>query len=182
MIPSIDLMLATLERALSVAILPAAGNAAAREEATLGILFARWLRDVADNAVDAERASYRDCRAALADIAALVSPGRLGPGISAFSSQARALLEKPAAEAAAAVREETRAAKALLVRSLRAAREDGDEAAPAIRRRLADLAARELEREIAFGKVTGIDPDGAKGPSLAEVLAAQKSQRTEASS
>jgi len=44
------------------------------------------------------------------------------------------------------------------------------------------LAARELEREIAFGKVTGIDPDGAKGPSLAEVLAAENAQRTEVSS
>jgi len=182
MIPSIDLMLGTLERALSVAILPAAGNAAAREEATLGILFARWLRDVADHAVDAERASYRDCRAALADVVALVSSGRRGPAVSAFSSEARDLLAKPAAEAAAAVRKEARMAKALLVRSLTAAREDCDDTAPAIRRLLADLAARELEREIAFGKVTGIDPDGAKGPSLAEVLATLKTQRTEVSS
>jgi hypothetical protein len=182
MIPSIDLMLATLERALSVAIMPAAGNAAARQEATLGILFARWLRDVADHAVDAERASYRDCRAALADVVALVSARRRGPALSAFSSEARELLAKPSAEAAAAVREKARVAKALLGRALRAAREDGDDAAPAIRRLLADLAARELEREIAFGKVTGIDPDGAKGPSLAEVLAAEKAQRTEASS
>ena len=175
MIPSVDLMLGTLERALSVAILPAAGNAAAKEEATLGILFARWLRDVVDHAVDAERASNRDCRAALADVVSIASSGTGRAALFAFSSEARALLAKPVVEQAAPAREETRLAKALLVRSLRAARADGDECALAIRRRLADLAALELEREIAFGKATGIDPDGAKGRSLAEVLAARKS-------
>ena len=94
---------------------------------------------------------------------------------SAFSAEAGEWLAAPPAEEAVQIRKQTGVAKALLVRSLRAAREDGDECAAEIRRRLADLAARELEREIAFGKATGIDPDGAKGRSLAEVLAAHKS-------
>src|SRR5947208_12224661 len=68
MTPNLELMLETIERALAVAILPAAGNASAREEASLAILFTRWIRDVVDHVADAERASYRDCRATLAAV------------------------------------------------------------------------------------------------------------------
>ncbi|MEA2624255.1 MAG: hypothetical protein QOD06_300 [Candidatus Binatota bacterium] len=177
MIPSIDLILGTLERALTVAILPAAGNAAAKEEASLGILFTRWLRDVVDHVADAERASYHDCRRALSDVVAIFSTGVRGPAVSALTSEARTLLARLEAETASQAREETRHAKELLVRSLRATREDGDHSAPVIRQRLADLAGRELEREIAFGRATGIDPDGAKGRPLAEVLNAQSALR-----
>lgn len=178
MIPSLDLILGTLERALAIAILPAAGNASAKEEASLGIVFVRWLRDVADHAADAERASYEDCRGALADVVAIVAPGHPGPASSGVLRDARAFLDRPTAETAAAIRAEARLAKALLVRSLRAAREDRLDSAAAIRRRLADLAGRELEREIAFGRSTGIDPDGTRGAALAEVLGARQSRRT----
>lgn len=174
MIPSLDLMLGTIERALSVAILPAAGNASAKEEAQLGILFARWLRDVVDIAADAERASARDCRDALADVVAIASAGARGAALSAVADEATGLLGTPVPDRAAEVRDDARAAKRLLARALKAAREDGDPGAAAIRRRLADLAARELEREIAFGKSTGIDPDGAKGPTLAAVIESQR--------
>ncbi len=174
MIPSIDLMLATIERALTVAILPAAGNASAKEEAGLGILFSRWLRDVVDLAADAERASARDCRDALADVVGIAAKGKKGVASSAVASEASAHLVRPLPDRAAEVRADARAAKTLLVRALKAARADGDDAAANIRRRLASLAERELAREIAFGKATGIDPDGAKGPSLAEVLENQR--------
>ena len=168
MIPPVDLLLSTLERALAVTILPNATNAAAKEEASLGILFVRWLRDVVDHAVDAEIASYEDCRAALAEIAD-TAPGA-GSALRAELAASRALLERPAATAAER-REQTRGAKAHLCRCLRAARTDGDASlAHAIRLRLTTLAAREIEREIAFGRATGIDPDGAKAPALAELL------------
>jgi len=171
MIPSLDLILGTLERALTVAILPAAGNASAKEEASIGILFTRWLRDVVDHAADAERASYGDCRAALADVAEMLAS-------KAVAGEIRSFLAEPSVETAAAIREATRRAKALLSRSLRAARADGGEGANAIRRRLADLAGRELEREIAFGRATGMDPDGAKSPPLAEVVTAWNRRQT----
>ena len=175
MIPSLDLILGTIERALTVAILPAAGNAAAKEEASLGIMFTRWLRDVADHVVDAERASYHDCRSALGDVAGMLASGAAQ---TAVAGEIRGFLGEPVAEAASRVREESRRAKALLSRSLRAAREDGSDSARLIRRRLADLAGQELEREIAFGRATGIDPDGAKSPALAEVLATWKRRQT----
>ncbi len=168
MIPSLELILGTIERALTVAILPAAGNASAKEEASIGILFTRWLRDVVDHTADAERASYHECRSALADVAAMLPSG---PASKAVAGEIRSFLAEPSAEAASNVREGARRAKALLSRSLRAAREDRGDAAKTIRRRLADLAGRELEREIAFGRATGIDPDGAKSPALAEVVA-----------
>ena len=167
MIPSVDLILATIERALTVAILPAAGNASAKEEASIGILFTRWLRDVVDHVADAERASSGDCRKALADVAGLLSSGAAS---SAVAVEIRSFVAEPVPQAASQVREDARRAKSLLARALRAAREDGSDSANAIRRRLAELAGRELEREIAFGKATGIDPDGAKSPSLAEIL------------
>ena len=176
MIPSLDLILGTIERALTVAILPAAANASAKEEASLGILFTRWLRDVVDHAGDAERASYRDCREALADVIALLGKG--GGAAASVVAESRAFLERPAPETAAAVRADGRTAKSLLSRALRAARADDSEAATAIRKRLGELAGRELEREIAFGRATGIDPDGAKGPPLAEVLKAQNERRS----
>ena len=167
MIPPVDLLLSTLERALAVTILPNATNAAAKEEASLGILFVRWLRDVVDHAVDVEIASYEDCRAALAELA---DSGRAGSALAAELAGSRPLLEQPAATAAER-REQTRRVKAHLCRCLRAARADGDDAlARTIRRRLTSLAAREIEREIAFGRATGIDPDGAKAPSLAELI------------
>jgi hypothetical protein len=177
MIPSIDLMLGTIERALSVAILPAAGNASAKEEASLAILFTRWLRDVVDHVADAERESQEDCGRALRDIAAMLSTGRASTDAR---GEIAAHLVAPEVTTAAERRETCRRAKALLSRSLRAAREDGDDAAAnAIRRRLADLAVRELEREIAFGRGTGIDPDGAKSPPLADVVTRHAERRSE---
>ncbi len=170
MIPSIDLMLGTLERALSVAVVPATHNPAATEEAALGVLFTRWLRDVADQAIDAERASYRECREALADILSILSPSAPGSALYALSRRIEALLARPTPERAAEVRSQTREVKALLGQALLVARRERVEALIAIRRRLWALAGRELDRAIAFGKVTGIDPDGANGPSLAEVL------------
>jgi hypothetical protein len=177
MIPTLDLMLGTLERALAVAVLPAAGNAAAREEASLGILFTRWIRDVVDHVADAERASCDDCRAALADAVALAAEAG-GGELASFREEARAFLDRPLARTAAAVRADARLAKSLLVRSLRAARADRSDVAPALRRLLADLGARELEREIAFGRITGIDPDGAEAAPLGEVLARWQARRS----
>ncbi|MGH7821014.1 MAG: hypothetical protein ACREQ9_14720, partial [Candidatus Binatia bacterium] len=137
------------------------------------------LRDVVDHAVDAERASYHDCRGALADVVASLEAVRAGPAAAIVEREARAFLAEPAADTASRIREHTRLAKALLVRSLRAAREDASDSAASTRRRLADLAGRELEREIAFGRATGIDPDGAKGPPLAEVLSARPARRSQ---
>src|SRR5262249_5936790 len=90
MIPSLDLILGTIERALTVAILPAAGNASAKEEASIGILFTGWLRDVVDHVADAERASYHDCRAALGDVAAIVPSRTVAEEIRAFLAEPQA--------------------------------------------------------------------------------------------
>ena len=170
MIPSLDLLLGTLERALEVTILPSAANAAAKEEASLGVLFVRWLRDVVDHCADAERASQADCRAALADVAAIVAAHRPGASSAAVARDASQLLERPAPAELGAVREDARRAKALLSRALRAAREDGDDPmASEIRLRLAELGAREIERERAFGRATGMDPDSQTIPTLAEI-------------
>ena len=162
MIPSIDLILTTFERALTATILPAAGNASAKEEASIGILMTHWLRDVGDHVVDAEWASHRDCRRALEDVASLLAKGATGPHAAAVREEARGLLAGPSAERIAAARDETRLAKKLLARALRATRAEGDDAcAAAIRARLAELAGREIERECSFGRATGIDPDAA---------------------
>lgn len=175
MIASVDLLLSTLERALAVAVLPGAGNAAAKDEASLAVLFSRWLRDVVDHAVDAERASFDDCRAALAGVAETIATAKRGAAAAAELAAARALLERPPPTAIAPLRDETRLMKARLCRCLRAARQDGDEPlARAIRRRLAALAEREIERDIAFGRAAGMDPDAAQSPPLSTVLSAQR--------
>lgn len=181
MTPSIDLVLATLERALSVTILPTATNASAKEEASLGVLFMRWLRDVVDHAADAERASETACRRAAADVAGIFrgSPS-LGGASAGVASEVEAALAKPRPETIAGVREEGRRWKALLGRSLRAAREDGDEqTSHAIRLRLFDLAGGEIERERAFGRSTGMDPDAASLPALADLVRPQSGERSE---
>lgn len=168
MTPDLDLMLATLERALATAVLPGGGNAAAREEASLAILFSRWIREVLDDVLEAERASLRDCRAALDEIAA-------GLGGST-SATVRDLVREAAAPAAAGddparVRAEARRVKALLGRILRELRIGGETAlASDVRARLHDLAVREIERERAFGRPTGLDPDWRSLPTLADLV------------
>jgi hypothetical protein len=175
MYASIDLLLSTLERALAVAVLPGVANATAKDEAALGVLFSRWLRDVVDHAADAELASYDDGRAALADVAATIATARAGLACASELSAARALLERPPARSIAAIREESRLLKAHLCRALRAARQDQDSVlAQAIRRRLVELAAREIARDIAFGRAAGMDPDAARSPSLSTVLSTQR--------
>jgi fumarylacetoacetate (FAA) hydrolase family protein len=176
-IPSIDLILTTLERALTATILPAAGNASAKEEASIGILMTRWLRDVGDHVVDAERASHRDCRRALEDVALLLANGATGPQAATVREEAGKLLASRSPEAIAAVREEARLAKSLLARALRATRAEGDDAcALAIRARLAALAGREIERECSFGRATGIDPDAATVEPLSVISRDERSE------
>src|SRR5438067_2478234 len=121
MTPNLALMIETIERALAVAILPAAGNASAREEASLAILFTRWIRDVVDHVADAERASYHDCRATLT----AVCEGLLA---AAPAEEALPVLGNAQAqsqpETAAEIRNEVRKIKKLLgdlLGSLRAA-------------------------------------------------------------
>src|SRR5205823_10549948 len=141
------------------------------EEASIGILMTRWLRDVGDHVVDAERASHQDCRRALQDVASLLAKGATGPQAAAVREEAHGLLAGPSAERIAAARDETRLAKTLLARALRATRAEGDDAcAAAIRARLAILAGREIERECAFGRATGIDPDAASVKPLAAIV------------
>ena len=171
MIGSIDLVLATLERALSVSVVPATADADARQEAALGALFARWLRDVVDHAADAERASWRDARAALGELAALASQTSLPAGARAAIDAARALAGEREPETLAEVRDRSAAAKAALARALRAARDDGDaDLAARVRAILMRFADREIQRELAFARATGMDPDAATVPPLAEVL------------
>ena len=175
MTPDLDLMLATVERALAAAILPGASNASAKEEASLAILFTRWMREVLDHLPAAERASHRDCRAALGEIAARVEA-------EASSAAARELAREAGREAAsgdaaapAALRAETRRAKALLGRVLRELRSSGDGAlANQVRARLFDLGVAEIERERAFGRPTGLDPDWRSLPSLADLVRDQE--------
>jgi hypothetical protein len=103
-----------------------------------------------------------------------------GRASAEVSADVAAFFGGPEARRAAECREASRRAKALLARALRAARRDGsDDAAKAIRRRLAALAGKELEREIAFGRATGIDPDGAKSPPLADVVTRHAEWRSE---
>lgn len=167
----LDLVLSTLERALAVTVLPAAGNPAAKEEAGLGVLFTRWLRDVVDHAVDAERASHQDCRRALSDVAAEIGASREGAATGEALAEAIAILDFPPPSTIAAVREETRRIKEILARAIRAAREDDDRLlAIVIRARLLALAANEIERELSFTRATGIDPDAASVTPLAELL------------
>ncbi|MBI2963106.1 MAG: hypothetical protein HYY35_05075 [Deltaproteobacteria bacterium] len=178
MTPSIDLLLDTLERALAVAILPSVGDASAKEEAALGVVVVRWLRGVVDDASAAERASQRDCRAALEEVARLLAAAAArGPAAAALLEEARAALAQPTPAGVGAVREAARQAKRLLCGALRAARSDGDgTGAVAIRARLAALAAREIARELAFGRPSGMDPDAAAVPALAAVLESERSE------
>ena len=171
MIGSIDLVLATLERALSVSVVPATTDADARQEAALGALFARWLRDVVDHAADAERASLRDSTAALGELTALASQTALPADSRAAIEAARALAGEREPERLAEVRNRSAAAKAALARALRAARDDGDaDLAARVRAILMRFADREIQRELAFARATGMDPDAATVPPLAEVL------------
>jgi hypothetical protein len=178
MIGSIDLVLATLERALTVTVLPAAADADAKQEAALGALFARWLRDVVDHAGDIERASAADAGRTLGEIAAFASRAPLGAASRAALDDARALGEESPPETVAAVRDFVRRAKTALGKALHAARADGDrDLARAVRRILGDFAGREIERDLSFARATGMDPDAAGVTPLAELLRRQENRR-----
>jgi hypothetical protein len=174
MTPNLALMLETIERALAVAILPAAGNASAREEASLAILFVRWIRDVVDHVADAERASYRDCRATLAAVC-----GELLA--AAPAEEALPVLRNAEAQSepvtAVEIRNQARTIKDLLGDLLVSLRNAGDEeAAKILRAALFDLGSREIERERAFGRATGLDPDAPSIPTLSELLRSSASE------
>ena len=162
MTPNLDLMLATIERALEVAILPNATNASAREEAGLALLFTRWIRDVADHTGDAERASLHDCREALDGVTKL---------LEADSAGRRVLLAMPREdETPAGARDAARQIRVRLGRLLKALRaERTDALAREVRARLYDLGIREIERERAFGRATRLDPDWQSLKTLAEL-------------
>jgi hypothetical protein len=167
---SLDLMLATIERALATSILPSAMNAAAKEEASLTILFTRWIREVLDYVPAAERASYRDCRAALDDVTTRLE--RRASSGAALEWQRESRLSPLDVDAAspAELRRATREIKALLGRLLRALRADGHAAlANEVRARLYDLGVHEIERERAFGRASTMDPDWTSIPSLADL-------------
>ncbi|MEA2624257.1 MAG: hypothetical protein QOD06_302 [Candidatus Binatota bacterium] len=174
MTPSLDLMLETIERALAVVILPAAGNASAREEASLAILFTRWIRDVIDHAADAERASYRDCRATLGALSEeLLAAGRAEGALIA----ARRVQAQSEPETAAGIRDDVREMKKLFGDLLASLRDAGDgEAAKTLRAALFDLGSREVQREQAFGRATGLDPDAPSIPTLSELLRGSTSE------
>ena len=64
-----------------------------------------------------------------------------------------------------------------LLASLRAA---GDgEAAKILREALFDLGSREIDRERAFGRATGLDPDAPSIPTLSELLRRSASRMKE---
>ena len=168
MTPNLELMLETIERALAVAILPAAGNASAREEASLAILFTRWIRDVVDHVADAERASYRDCRATLAAVCEGLLAAAPAEEALPVLGNAQAQSEP---ETAAEIRNEVRKIKKLLGDLLASLRAAGDgEAAKVLRAALFELGSREIDRERAFGRATGLDPDAPSIPTLSELL------------
>jgi len=172
MTPSLDLMLETIERAVATSILPNATNPAAKEEASLAILFTRWIRVVLDDLPDAERASYRDSRAALDDVTArLEARATSGAALDLLRESRTGRLE-PDAAPPAEIREATRAIKALLGRLLHAIRAEGDpRLANQVRAQLYYLGLRELERERAFGRGSAMDPDWRSMPSLADLSA-----------
>lgn len=167
--PKLDLMLGTIERALEVAILPNATNPSAREEASLALLFTRWIRDVVDDVGDAERASAEDCRAALAGVRSMLEADPAGRR-ALESCGLRSLADPKESTTVALLRQETHAIKAFLGRLLQQLRADGaGPLAGAVRLRLYDLGAREIERERAFGRATRLDPEWSSIPRLAEL-------------
>lgn len=170
MTPSLDLMLETLERALATSIRPNAANAAAKEEASLAILFTHWIREVLDDVPAAERASYRECRAALEDVTArLEAPAESEASLDLLRESRTPPLD-PDAASPAEIRQAARRIKSLLGKLLHTLRADGDASlANEVRARLYDLGLRELERERAFGRGSAMDPDWRSIPSLAEL-------------
>jgi hypothetical protein len=169
MMPTIDLMLATIERALATAVLPGAGNAAAKEEASLAILFARWLRDVVDHVSAAERASYRDCRATLDEVTARLDDGAAGASARELARAARLSPLDAEATPPAELRQATRQVKQLLGTLLERLRAAGHASLAAdVRARLFDLGLREIARERSFGRASTMDPEWQTIASLAE--------------
>ena len=169
MIPSLDLLLGTIERALAVTILPNATNASAKEEASLALLFTRWLRDVVDDVAAAERVSALDCRAVLAEVTALLEKDPSGRrALDAIHEARVAPLDDATPQAA--VREEGRKMRMLLGRVLRALRDERQaELAGDVRGLLYDLGIREIERERSYGRASAMDPDWQKLPRLADL-------------
>ena len=162
MIPNLDLMLGTIERALEVAILPNATNASAREEASLALLFTRWIRDVVDDVGDAERASLRDCREAEGEVTKLLDADPVGRRVLAATAGGDA--------PRASEREAARRIRVGLGRMLKALRADGADAlACELRARLYDLGVREIDRERSFGRATRLDPDWQSIRTLSEL-------------
>jgi hypothetical protein len=169
MTPNLDLLLGTIERALEAAILPNVSNPSAREEASLALLFVRWIRDVVDDVGDAERASSRDCREALAAVTARLAAD---PSSRRTLEALREAHVEPLDRAAPGVlvREEARRIKSLLGLVLRTLRAEGREAlARDVRLRLYDLGVREIERERAYGRASAMDPDWPSIPPLADL-------------
>jgi hypothetical protein len=176
--PNLELMLSTLERALTTSILPSAANAAAKEEASLAILFTRWIRAVLDDVPTAERSSYRDCRIALDDVIARLESRAAGASALAGLRESRTSPLDPDAASPAEFRQTAREIKALLGRALRALRAEGQAAlANEVRARLYELGVREIERERAYGRASTMDPDGAPIPSLAELARGDNQSR-----
>ena len=167
MTPNLDLMLATIERALEVAILPNATNASAREEAGLALLFTRWIRDVADDVGEAERASLRDCREAEGEVTKLVDADPVGRRVLAAIPRDDA----PHANARDSARR-IRVRLGQLLKALRAER--AEPLAREVRAHLYDLGVREIDRERAFGRATRLDPDWQSLKTLAELSAGKE--------
>jgi len=170
--PNLDLMLGTIERALATSILPSAANAAAKEEASLAILFTRWVREVLDHVPAAERSSYRECRAALDDTTArLEDHPASGSALELVRDSRVSPLDADAA-LPGELRQATRRIRALLGRVLHTLRAEGNAAlANDVRAQLYDLGLREIERERAFGRASTMDPDWTSIPSLADLAA-----------
>jgi hypothetical protein len=170
MTPSLDLMLETIERALATSIRPNAADAAAKEEASLAILFTRWIREVLDYVPAAERASYRECRAALDDVTARIEARAASGARLDLLHDSRTTLLDPEAAPPAELRQATRTIKTLLGRLLHTLRAEGDASlAGEVRARLYDLGLRKIERERAVGRASAMDPDWSSIPSLAEL-------------
>jgi hypothetical protein len=168
--PNLDLMLGTIERALATSILPSAADAAAKEEASLAILFTRWVREVLDQVPAAERSSYRECRAALDEVASRLEHDPANGSALELVRESRLSLLDADRALPAELRQATRSIKALLGRTLHTLRADGQASlANEVRARLYELGLREIERERAFGRASTIDPDWPSIPSLAEL-------------